>query len=76
MEEAGILEKISRSGFCYPALNQVEFMGDLSDGLAIPMRPANGTVIVHRKHFLNLRAGEWFRDGTFTIHGCARVGPF
>jgi hypothetical protein len=24
MEEAGILEKISRSGFCYPALNQVE----------------------------------------------------
>ena len=24
MEEAGILEKISCSGFCYPALNQVE----------------------------------------------------
>ena len=24
MEEAGILEKITRSGFCYPALNQVE----------------------------------------------------
>ena len=23
MEEAGILEKISCSGFCYPALNQV-----------------------------------------------------
>ena len=23
MEEAGILEKITRSGFCYPALNQV-----------------------------------------------------
>jgi hypothetical protein len=25
MEEAGILEKITRSGFCYPALNQVPF---------------------------------------------------
>jgi hypothetical protein len=25
MEEAGILEKITRSGFCYPALNQVSF---------------------------------------------------
>ena len=25
MEEAGILEKISCSGFCYPALNQVVF---------------------------------------------------
>ena len=25
MEEAGILEKITRSGFCYPALNQVGF---------------------------------------------------
>src|SRR5208283_4618268 len=25
MEEAGILEKITRSGFCYPALNQVQF---------------------------------------------------
>ena len=25
MEEAGILEKITRSGFCYPALNQVLF---------------------------------------------------
>ena len=25
MEEAGILEKITRSGFCYPALNQVYF---------------------------------------------------
>jgi len=25
MEEAGILEKITRSGFCYPALNQVHF---------------------------------------------------
>jgi hypothetical protein len=24
MEEAGILEKITRSGFCYPALNQVK----------------------------------------------------
>ena len=24
MEEAGILEKITRSGFCYPALNQVQ----------------------------------------------------
>ena len=26
MEEAGILEKITRSGFCYPALNQVEYL--------------------------------------------------
>ena len=26
MEEAGILEKITRSGFCYPALNQVEIL--------------------------------------------------
>src|ERR1700722_5594741 len=39
------------------------------------MRPPNGTIIVHRKHFLDLRAGESFRVGTFTIHGCARVGP-
>ena len=27
MEEAGILEKITRSGFCYPALNQVDLSG-------------------------------------------------
>src|SRR5208282_1646736 len=27
MEEAGILEKITRSGFCYPALNQVVVLG-------------------------------------------------
>ena len=26
MEEAGILEKITRSGFCYPALNQVDLI--------------------------------------------------
>jgi len=26
MEEAGILEKITRSGSCYLALNQVEFL--------------------------------------------------
>ena len=33
MEEAGILEKITRSGFCYPALNQVErvFTGTIRD---------------------------------------------
>ena len=30
----------------------VEFTGDLSDGPAIAMRPPNGAVIVHRKHFL------------------------
>ena len=30
MEEAGILEKITRSGFCYPALNQVGFLGAVS----------------------------------------------
>ena len=27
MEEAGILEKITRSGFCYPALNQAILIG-------------------------------------------------
>jgi hypothetical protein len=27
MKEAGILEKITRSGFCYPALNQVAGRG-------------------------------------------------
>src|SRR5208337_224263 len=31
MEETGILEKITRSGFCYPALNQVGFSGNSTD---------------------------------------------
>ena len=52
-----------------------ESTGDLPDGQAIAARPANGAVVVHRKHFLNLREGESFHVGTFTIHGCARVGP-
>ena len=31
---------------------EIEFPGDLPDGLAIAVRPPNGAVIVHRKHFL------------------------
>ena len=39
MEEAGILEKISCSGFCYPALNQVEILLDGRDpGVSDPHR--------------------------------------
>ena len=34
---------------------EIECPGDLPDGLAIALRPPNGTVIVHRKHFLDLR---------------------
>src|SRR5208337_4675954 len=40
MEETGILEKITRSGFCYPALNQVGFSGNSTD------RPRASTVEV------------------------------
>ena len=35
-----------------------EFAGDLPDGHAIATRPPNGTVVVHRKHVLALRASE------------------
>jgi hypothetical protein len=39
MEEAGILEKITRSGFCYPALNQVDFQAASPEVLdALPTR--------------------------------------
>ena len=31
----------------------IELAGDLADGHAIASRPANGTVIVHRKHVLD-----------------------
>ena len=36
---------------------EIEFAGDLSDRCSVPTGPANGTVIVHRKHFLGLHAG-------------------
>jgi hypothetical protein len=36
---------------------EFEFTGDPSDGVSLPIGPSNGTVIVHRKHFLGLRAG-------------------
>ena len=39
MEEAGILEKITRSGFCYPALNQVLFQFSVSMLLTDPVGP-------------------------------------
>ena len=42
MEEAGILEKITRSGFCYPALNQVDVLlecGDAFQGIAMATLP-------------------------------------
>jgi hypothetical protein len=31
----------------------MELAGDLADGLAIAFRPADSTVIVHRKHVLD-----------------------
>ena len=37
--------------------------------------PPNRAVVIHRKHFLCLRASEPIPLGTFTIHGCTRVGP-
>jgi len=52
-----------------------ELSGDLSDGHSIAPGPPNRAVVVHRKHFLCLRASEPIPMGTFTIHGCARVGP-
>src|SRR5208337_2813207 len=53
----------------------IELSGDLSDGHAIAPSPPNRAVVIHRKHFLCLRASEPIPVGTFTIHGCARVGP-
>jgi hypothetical protein len=52
-----------------------ELSGDLSDGHSIAPGPPNRAVVVHRKHFLCLRASEPIPVGSFTIHGCARVGP-
>jgi putative transposase len=48
---------------------------DLADGHAIAMRPANGSVIVHRKHILDLR-GEWFMSKKTTLRGGCWGGPF
>ena len=39
-------------------VRELEITGDLADGLAISTRPANGAIIVHRKHFFYLRASE------------------
>src|SRR2546423_1397705 len=41
---------------------------DLVDGHAIPMRPANCSVIVHPKHILNLR-GVWLWSKKATLRG-------
>src|SRR5260370_22381239 len=46
----------------------MERAGDLVDGHTIPMRPANGSVIVHRKHILNLR-GVWLWSKKATLRG-------
>ena len=35
---------------------EFELTGDPPDGFPIPTGPANGTVVVHRKHFPGLRA--------------------
>src|SRR5271166_2780752 len=53
----------------------IELSGDLSDGHAIAPSPPNRAVVIHRKHFLCLRASEPIPVVTFTVHGCARVGP-
>jgi aminopeptidase len=42
MEEAGILEKITRSGFCYPALNQVGNRSKIHWDLVQIQRPDYG----------------------------------
>ena len=51
MEEAGILEKITRSGFCYPALNQVLFgirpLGLLKDR---GVNPLEALIISHNDY--------------------------
>ena len=39
-------------------VREIVITGDLADGLAIPTRPPNGAIIVHRKHLLDLRASE------------------
>jgi hypothetical protein len=46
---------------------QVEFPGDLPDGLAIATCPPNSAVIVHREHFRSLRASECFHAGALTL---------
>jgi hypothetical protein len=47
-ERLGMLE-----GFPDRDPGEVEFPGDLADGLAIAPRPPNGSVVVHRKHVLD-----------------------
>ena len=48
MEEAGILEKITCSGFCYPALNQVgkPASKNWSNNCKPPMRPMLPSALV------------------------------
>src|SRR4051812_14451225 len=70
----------------YDTVRVFGLTGDPSDGHAIATRPANGAVIVHRKHVLDLRAGESFvseRSRYTDVPGwvrlrssdCPRVGP-
>src|SRR5258708_39279979 len=47
-----------------------ELSGNLSDGHAIAPGPPNRAVVIHRQHFLCLRASEPIPVGKFTIHGC------
>ena len=53
-----------------------ELAGDSLDGHPIAMGPPNGGVVVHRKHFLGLRAGERSARGTFTLTKAATGGHF
>ena len=53
---------------------KIELPGRSPDGHAIAMRPPNSAVIVHRKHFLCLRASECFHDGTLTLTKAATGG--
>ena len=51
-----------------PVPRVMERARDLVDGHAIPMRPANGPGIVHRKHILNL-SGGWLWSKKATLRG-------
>ena len=55
-----------------PRVIKVE--SDPPDGLAIATRPPNGTVVVHRKHVLDLREGESSVERTFTLPEAVTVG--
>ena len=55
-----------------PRVIKVE--SDPPDGLAIAMRPPNGTEVVHRKHVLDLREGESSLERTFTLPEAVTVG--